>query len=189
MGAKRVLFPPIQTPIAKRLKRVEAMAKANRPEMQFKTFGYSGSLNGTTTLYAGVDICDISQGDGINQRQGNKIKVWRVEVRGWTSTSNDLYILQNHGTAAVSATSFGPYAGAFIDDDKTSKTTEWRHIKPNGAVGNVAFKASQKFRGMTIRYDGSGPNPVDNGLYLAILNRSGAAASTIASVKVWYTDA
>jgi len=177
-------------PIAKRLRRVEAMARANRPEMRTKTFSVDGTI--ATATLVNAEITSISQGDAINERSGDRIKVWRVEVRGISSDELDQYLLQLRTTSLPTIASFGPSPGAYLLDSETnSRFTEWKHYRnvyAKGVTDPVKFQLKFK-NGIVVRYNGSSTSPVDNGLVYTVLNRTTTSHTNKVSVRVWYTDA
>lgn len=201
MVAKRALdFSKVtDMSVSKRLKKVERQVRLNRPEMKSITFSASGNVpaqvsgppvvNGILQTLA----TNISQGDAVNQRLGDKVRVWRIEVRGAQRTGLDTYILQNHGNNSFSGQSTGQYLGAFLLDSISNNVfTEWQHIQiPNEDDGSFGrFKRVQKFRnGMIVRYSGSVATPVDNGLIVATVNTTNTALAATYSMRVWFTDA
>lgn len=178
--------------MAKRLKRVERKVAARKPEMKHATFE-SETANVPDNTAVSLDLTNIAQGDAVNQREGNKIKIWRVEVRGQGSNRIDQYVIQAHNDKAPGTTTFTQYAGAFLlTADTNTNFTEWKHYaNTNQQVGDYnAFKYSVKFKyGIVARYEGSLGNDItDNRLFWIGLNRSGTAVPMAVSVRIWYTD-
>jgi len=174
----------------KRLRRVETLARQNKPEMQHITFNLGATVTAGTASVAG--ITSISQGDLINNRSSDRVRVWRVEVRGITDTSVDTYLLQAHGDVAPVVADFTSQVGAFIlDSSLNNRFTEWRHYRNLYAGGaQQPAKFVQRFKkGIIVKYNGTTASPVDNGLYVVHLNRTGSDKVVNLSCRVWYTDA
>lgn len=192
MAVKRVLFPKTNDggpPLAKRIKVLEAKVKANRPEMRTKTYSLSGSI-ATGTLSV-TQLTDIAQGDGVDNRSGDRIKLHRVEVRGVADSDLDLYIIQQHGPTAPVLANFTSTNGAFIlDSDNNNTFTEWVHYRNIYSVGDEdPVKFSKKFNGMSIKYNGTaGSNMVQNGICFCVLNRNSVSSTVKVSIRVWFTD-
>lgn len=187
--------PASNAPIAKRVKRLERVARASRPEMKTATF----SINTTVpALAAGVkgfiasDITTITQGDTINQRSGNRVKLWRVEVRGITAVTLDGYLLQKHVPdlpveADLVNDSFAPY---LIESANNIRYTEWAHVQGlyTDADKLTRFKVVRNFKGMEVKYAGSTSTPSENGVCLVFSNSSTGTGYINCSIRIWFTD-
>lgn len=180
---------------AKRLKQLEGAVKRNRSEMHHQTYQLAATVGAIATGVPGFEttyITQLSQGDDINNRSGLKVRVWRVEVRGFCSHPVHLYLTQNHGGTAPTGSSFQQTPGSFIDDTETNTLfTEWKYYKnPNHTqtTGDAPVRFTQAFKkGIIVKYNGSNSYPVDNGLHLSALNTSAAAATVAVSIRVWFT--
>lgn len=193
MVAKRRLdFSKVtDMPVSKRVKRLEAKVKAQRPEM--RTLIISINVSPTAgTLGTPINLTSLLQGDGVANRSGTRIKVWRVEIRGFSHAALDNYLIQLHGTTIPVLGTFSGGTGSFIaSSENNTRFTEWLH-HPTKVDDNVIdrFKMTQKFpRGITVKYDGNTAAPVDNGLYFCVLNRSGTTRTVDATCCIWFTDA
>lgn len=182
-------------PLSKRVKRVESSLKKSRPAMRTATFSIDATVpakSGTTKGFTQATITNITQGDGINQRTGNRIRVWRVEVRGWSNGWLDGYILQNHGQQTLDESFFNDYSGAFLSDNFSNYLfTEWKHWCPfSQDINEIGrFKVVQKFNGMTVKYGGSSSTPTDNALHVCFLNTNTASARSVqCTIRIWFTD-
>lgn len=176
--------------VAKRLKRVETMARNNRPEMQTKTFQLSGTL--AVGAVSNVILTAIAQGNDINDRKGNEIRVWRVEIRGVSDTGMDNYLLQLHTTSEPTAASFGPTTGAFLlDNESNVRYTEWKHYRNyNGTGGGDPLRIVQKFNGMRSHFNGATTTSgIRNQICFTALNRTATTQDIAVSCRIWYTDA
>jgi len=187
--------------LVKRVKRVERRAALNKPEMKTITLTLNGfsSTGGTPVANNSVQLlqpCRIAEGTGINDRIGDKIRVWRIEVRGLSDIGLDHYIMQNHTSSDPGISSFGSRCGAYLLDSENNKRfTEWIHYR-NYYTGNIqtdacSLKFHQKFKnGIIVKYNGSASTSVvDNAVNYVIVNRSGSAGSCSLSLRMWYTDA
>lgn len=194
MVAKRKLdFSRVSDmPLKKRLRRVERQVKLNRPEMKHQTVSVSGTITaGTLNVLA---LTNIAQGDTIAQRSGDRIRVWRIEIRGINDPAVDNYLIQQHTTTLPTAADFTSTVGAFTLDSLTNtKFTEWKHFGCNLALPVTdagRFKTSLRFRnGIIVKYGGTGTQPVDNGLVACQLNRSTNDLVAQYTVRIYFTDA
>lgn len=178
-------------PVAKRVKRLERTVAQRKPEMKHITFDLTATIAANNLSV--LNLCQISQGDLINNRSADRIKVYRIEIRGLASNSLDLYILQAHGPAPPVLANFNGSVGAYILDSQTnSKWTEWKHYRNLYAsgTGSEPIKMVQRFSsGITVKYEGTSTTPADNGLYFVALNRLSTEQDTYMTARVWYTDA
>lgn len=178
-------------PTTKRIRRLEAKVRANRPEMRtFLTPFSITAASGAASITVG--LTNITQGDNVNNRNGTRIKVWRVEVRGLGATAARLHLIQQHGS---STPVYASYTGDFLNSDvNNTRFTEWATHPSTSNPGNSLsidgnFKFSRKFKGMVVKYDGSTATPVENGLLLQLVNNSGSSETYTGTVCVWFTDA
>lgn len=191
MVAKRVLFPK-PMPVSKKIRRMERQIYRNRPEMKSRTTSLTGSIaTGTVTV---ARPCQIASGTGVNERTGDKIRLYRIEVRGISDEGLDHYIIQCKTSSIPTFASFGSAQGAFIvDSENTNRYTEWYHyrnLRTSGSTCPVRF--AKKFKGgIVVKYNGQlSTNIVDNEIVVVLLNNSGATRSDISfSIRIWYTDA
>lgn len=187
--------------LVKRVKRVERRAAFNKPEMKSITLSLNAlASTGGTPLAANtlqlLQPCRIAEGTGINDRIGDKIRVWRIEVRGISDVHIDHYIMQNHTATDPGISSFTSRCGAYLLDSENNKRfTEWLHYR-NYYTGDqstepVSIKFHQKFKnGIIVKYNGSASTSlVDNGLNYVLLNRTGGTGDASVSLRMWYTDA
>lgn len=190
MVAKRVLFPP-KSPEAKRLRRMERQIYRNRPEMQTKTKSTAGNI--AVGAIVNVDPCRMATGSGVGSRNGDKIRVYRIEIRGTTNTNLDHYIIQCKSNTQPQITDFGSNQGAYLlDSVNTNQYTEWAHYRPGGVVADTAaFKFSKRFKGgIVVKFNGSAStNIIDNEILYSVVNRSAFSQPVNVTCRIWYTDA
>lgn len=203
MGMKRTITLEASDAAAlvKRVKRVERRSALNKPEMKTKTIELNAwpSAGGTAIPVNTVNLlqpCQIAEGTGSTDRIGDKIRVWRIEVRGLADIGLDHYIIQNHTTSNPGISSFGGEAGAYLLDSENNKRfTEWVHYRNyytgTASTDIVNVKFSQKWKnGIIVKYNGSAStSAVDNVVNYVILNRTGGSRSASVSLRMWYTDA
>lgn len=175
----------------KRIKRIEHQVYRNRPEMKTITFNSEPSLADNSLV--NILLTNIANGSDINERIGDKIRVYRVELRGWTDVTLDNYLIQCKTTTVPTVANFTTSGGAYIvDSDNTSRFTEWKHYRNQHVTGGTTpIKMSHSFKGgILVKYNGPlSTNGVDNQLVFTILNRSGATRQANFTCRVWYTDA
>lgn len=190
MGAlkRTVTMEPSDAPVSKRLKRVERQVKAQRPEM--KTYQITHSTGATAASVRTVPIADVPQGDGVYQRVGQKIKIWRVDIRGVADPLQDIHLIQAHTGATPAYAEYRGSNGAFLYYNvMNSKFTEWGHVNPvPHQTTSVPFRITRKFRGMEVTFDDSSSTALRNSLFLTFLNHTGSTLNHNCNVTVWFTD-
>lgn len=202
MGAKRALdFSNVtDMNVNKRLKRVERLARHSKPEMKHQTFNISATSTAGSMLVFG--LTGIANGDLVVNRTGDKIRVWRIEIRGLASGALDQFIVQAHGSDAPAIGDFtntgggSPTfrSGGYINDDNlNTRFTEWKHYRnlyANNASDADSCKMVLRFKnGIIIKYQGTNTPPVDNGLYYCVGNGTATTFTTRLIARVWFTDA
>lgn len=189
MVAKRVLFQDDKG-VMTRMKRVERRVNALKPEMKHQTFTIATVIT-TGAPLINANLTNISQGDGQGRRTGNKIKVWRIEIRGVASSQLDTLVVQSHGGTPPAAANFTAGEGTFItDDDLNTSFTEWRHYRNLSTQDNGApYKLTVRFKtGINVHYDGISTTPASNGLYWVGYNGTATDRPVNLTARVWYTD-
>lgn len=178
-----------------RLARLERKVANEKPEMKCRTHIWNGSV--ATGNLINFDITDIAQGDRKQNRSGNKIKIWRVEVRGATDPELETYLIQKHAvTEPVFADFTGQKGGMIVSDKLNTIYTEWRYHYPRpydvNTLGQmIPFKIIQKFKGMECGYDGFLTAAYHNGLIVTMRNPASLGATARSydfTVRVWFTD-
>lgn len=193
MVAKRVLFRD-DPAVIKRLRKVEKMAKNNRPEMKHKLFTGSGTVSAASTNpgLSNNIVNALTIGDEVNERIGNKVKIWRVEIRGFTNNDVEVHFIQSPHAQVPVASFFENTAGTMIDDSQIGiNFYDWLHIVNTNVASNtdVWFKRQFKFKnGLECQYLTSNTTPSTNLLSLAFLNTTATALDYSYSVRIWYTD-
>lgn len=178
-----------RTTLAKRVAKVERLARANRPEMQTKTYTLAGTITGGTASV--TDLTALSQGDGVDNRSGDRIKLWRVEVRGTADSDLDLYIIKGNGSVAPTLANFTSANGAYIlDSENGNHYIERKHYRNLHAVGSEdPVKFSVNFRGMVVKYNGAASTAgIQNKVYFVVVSRNTADSTASLSIRLWFTD-
>jgi len=174
--------------LAKRVSAVEARQRNQRPQMKQILFFPTGGIAPGAALV--TNICAIAEGTNVLNRVGNRIKAWRVEMRGIMDPGLDYFLVQAHTNDTPSITAFSAGRGSFINSNETNtKLTEWMHYcVPDSVPHN--FKRSKKFKyGINVKYNGTGTtNAVDNVLYIVVVNRSTTTQAIDSCVRLWFTD-
>lgn len=187
MVAKRVLFPS-SSPIAKRLRRVERIQRLRKPEMKYAVFQATGNVVDNTVKV--VELSGIAEGNGPDQREGNHIKITRVEIRGYMATAMDAYIIQGHTTTVPAYADFNAVAGgALAPINNNTKFTEWKYFSGIQMSNNLRSYYVRFPYGLKCKYNGTAStNCVDNRLFLVIKNETGFDDLAELTVRVWYLD-
>jgi len=183
---------PSQLTLAKRLKRVERQTAANRPEMMMKTFSHTADV--LANNLSNSELTNIGQGDSIEERAGNRIRVWKIEIRGWYSVDLTNHIIIKHVTSNPTTASFTGGAFSFLDEDSVGQYTEKAFLN-NYYLNqtNATFMPLRKIikfpRGHVVKFAGAGGSSVDNGILYTCVNNTGTAKSRNVNIRIFYTDA
>jgi len=180
-------------PAAKRIRRLESQVRRNRPEMHHYTTSTAPTMlaNNLNNFH----LSNISQGDGINQRSGNRIRIWRIEMSGISDSNTTTHqLIQASGNDVPAISDFTVLGPPLMNDGPLgTKFNVWMRITP--AVANVDssqtfFKKTVKFpKGIIVHYDGgAGSNVVRNRMEFTSINTSGASVACYLSFRVWFTD-
>lgn len=176
--------------LAKRVQRVERQLIAQRPEMKKNITTFSGSL-----ATGGVDVNivnAVAAGDAGNQRDGDRIRLWRLEVRGQLDPLQDVYLIQSHDGSAPTVNDFSgsTIAGAHIlEEYQNSRFTEWAYFRaPPDQTTNCPIRLVKSFKGMNVVWSDDPTTPERNRLYVVVRNVSGATLNHSMSACMWYTD-
>lgn len=160
-------------------------------EMKKKTYNIASTI-GAANLN-NIILSNVTRGSAINERNNNKIRVWRIEYRGILPGEMDAYILQAHQLADPVITDFGSTPGAFLDASvQNTKFTQWKHIQSTGQATTSSGRARcvLKFpKGLQVHYDGNlATDAIRNKLYFTLVNNSSATLSSSGSICMWFTD-
>lgn len=180
------------TPVQKRLKRVEAQVKRNRPEMKMSTTAFNGAvpITGAANNLLIANITQIAQGDLVSQRSGNRVRVWRAEVRGTCPPDIDAYLLQAHNGTNPSNFIFDTETipASFVNSAKSNVThTEWA-FRQSRDDSDDKIRIVRKFKGMELSYDGTATTATRNNLFLVFRNPTTSTLVVSGYVRVWFTD-
>jgi len=178
-------------PSAKRMRYIEKQVYRNRPEMQTTTISVSGGVAAASRLLL-KPCSNIISGTGVSERKGDKIRVYRIEVRGCLDQNLDAYIIQKKGAADPAVATFGGAKGAYLlDSENGNRYVEWIHKRSSQVGTQAPFKMSKSFKGgILVSYNSAGLNAtVNNEPVAVILNTTGTAYDADLSVRLWYTDA
>ena len=125
--------------------KVNALAKQIRHKGELKCKQIAASvtvLNGTITTW---NLNDIGQGDSISQREGQTIRVEKVEVSGHVDNHRaDMYICRAPGDDTPLYTHFTPQRGGLVDVVFSQSLKILRHIR-NYLGSNGNFKSQYKY--------------------------------------------
>lgn len=185
--------------IAKRLRYVEQQSYRNRPEMRTVTLSLNAatSTGGTAMPADTISVgrpCQIAAGTAVNNRSGDRIRVYRMEIRGTCDAPVDHYIIQCKTSDVPTKDTFTQTYGSYIlDSENTNRFTEWKHYRnPNANSNGDPVKFSMSWKGgIVVKYTGTGSTAVaDNELIYCALNRQTASVANCGvSIRMWYTDA
>lgn len=176
-------------PLAKRLKKVETLARHNSPELKAKIFIIPATT--AATQVSVVELTSIAQGDNITAREGNKISVKNVEVKGQFNWDVDVYLIKSYGSFVPTYGTFSTAAyGTFIHPDNLNTK-----VKQLAYYCNQVMPSGDQFMYRKTKvnciacYDGSSAtNCTRNRLHLVIVNPTGAVKNNKGQVMITYTD-
>lgn len=186
--SKRQAISAYQQPIAKRLRRVERIQQLRRPETKYAVFQHTGTV--ANAAAAAIELTAIAQGNGADEREGNHVKILRVQVRGVADTPLDMYIIQGHTTTVPAYSDFNAVAGGALSAvNNNTKFTEWKHFNGFNMQSSTTSINLRFPYGLKAKFNGSATtNCVDNRLFLFLKNNSGGDMSAELTVRVWYLD-
>lgn len=176
-------------PLAKRLKKVESLARSNKPELKSKIFFVPGSTAAGSVSV--LELTAISQGDNVSAREGNKIKIQRVELRGNFNENVDIFLIQSYGSFVPTFGSFSSStSGCFIlPDNLNTKLKQLAYYRNTVQGLTQPFLWKSTKMNLTVCYDGSvSTNCTRNRLHLVIVNSTAGALFQNAQVCVYFTD-
>lgn len=188
-GLKRTVTYDGPPRLNKRLRRMETQIRRNRPEMKNKIF--SSSANVAAGALTNQTLTNIDQGDDIDERIGNNIRIWRIEVRGNLAVGLDQLVVQQHTTTSPTYASFTTTQGAMIIASNTNSLfTEWHHYNTRVSSGEQ-FRYFVKFpKGMVVHFNGTaGTSGCRNEVALTTVNNTAGTLGLSYNARVWYTDA
>lgn len=189
---KRPATTQLSAQNALKIRKIQKQVYRNRPEMKTSTTGFNGTLTTAIPITQFVN-CRMASGTDLAKRIGDKIRVWRIEVRGYTDREIDWYVLQQKTTSQPTSADFSGTGGAYLlDSENTNRFTEWKHYtNSHASTDRTPFKFSHRFKGgIVVKYNGPlGTNVVDNEIVVVALMRATTDQDANATVRMWYTDA
>ena len=172
-----------------RIDRLNRQVNINRAELKQKDSTVSGSvLNGAI---ANVPINTVVQGDDDAQRDGRRIKIYKLTVRLHVDDKNvDGHIVLSPHAITPLATDFHLLKGGMIKNTSKYEHKCLRFLKNyGGANGNSAATIRFK-RPLIVRFYGTGASDlVSNLLSVCVVNASGLTAQYDVAAVIHYTDA
>lgn len=191
MVAKRILFPKGQQSLTKRVKRVERLARQNKPEIKTRTATITGNL--ATGSILNVVATQIAEGTGADERIGDQIRVHEIEIRGLLDPDMDAYIIKLHTTSEPTTAVFTGGKGAFLlDSESNSRFTEMVHYRNIfiNAGASTPIKIKKKLGNVLSYYNGTtSTSGIRNQICFTMLNRDSVAKAYNLSIRLTYSDA
>jgi len=171
----------------KRLKKLETCYSI---ETHHKDTNVSATAVATNSLRTYALLSNVAQGSGITERRGKYVTLKGITVNfvlDQAITQNvDVYLVRpSNSNSSPVITDFSVSAAGLIgqqlDPEKGWQIRHWLTRQP---CYNNTIQAHIPIRNMKITYDGS--NPVDNNVYLVVLNETGGAISYTGTVRCWF---
>lgn len=188
-------------PVAKKLRRLELQVRRNRPEMKSITSTASAAVaSGNISVFT---LNQIGQGDTVSTRDGDKIRVYRHDIRCYAPPGIDVFVISSSIPTAPTAAVFTNTVNCHIIPASTSSYFEHVHFGAsttnnyayNGSTA-VSFPVDQRLTrvvrfpsGKIVRYTGSGASAIVDGYqFIVFVNNTAAQLTYECSVKTWFTD-
>lgn len=180
-------------PLHKRLRRMEAQIRSNKPELKH----IHSQGNGTIVTTAGsndltVHMTDIGQGSGVTTRTGNEVLLKWLEFRGYIAPGVDVFVLQCLTTSAPTTTDFTSSEGSMLATANwNTRFRELMHFNASslGADGGY-FSKRLNLRNLKVKYNGSSTtSDVVNRIYIYCINNTGSGAIYTFNTRMFFTDA
>lgn len=178
--AKRALDfgPSTMVRPAKRSRRTVAVRRIGmKPEMKHQVF----SLSHTSVAGSNLDITNISQGAGSDERVGAKIKSWSIDVLIESAVACKVEVLMPIDNSATAPANLS-YE---LPDRDTYSVLGTYTFNPSVAASQI-FQVNHSFPlGVVTRYDDE-LSSIRNKMYLRVTTPS--SATILGRVRLWYTD-
>ena len=176
--------------IAKRLKKVETLARSNKPETKSVTFVAAGTIAAGGII--NVDCTNIAEGSSSNERIGDKIHVQRIEIRGLIDPDLDAHVIKCNATTKPTTALFTSGIGTFLlQSELGSRFREILHYRNGQSIEdfNSTFAVNRKL-GYNCHYSGTLGTTAQIGCTtVTVLNRTTAVKNHAFTVRLYYTDA
>ena len=176
--------------VTKRLRKVEALARSNRPEVKTTTIVAAGNLAAGSLV--NVNSTTIAEGTGPDERIGDRIHIKRIEIRGLIDPDLDAHIIKCNSTTKPTAAVFTSGVGTFLlDSEIGSRFREILHYRNGTSIEdfNSTFSVNRKL-GYSCRFSGSLSSTAQiGGTVVTLINRNTAAKNYAFTVRLYYTDA
>jgi len=177
-------------PIAKRLRKVEALARSNRPELKSITFVAAGSL--AAGALVNVDCTNIAEGTASNERIGDKIHIKRIEIRGVIDPDLDAHVIKCNSTTKPTAALFSSGLGTFLlESEIGSRFREILHYRNGQTIEDFTSKfAVNRKLGYNCHYSGTLGSTAQLGCTtVTVINRNTSSKNHAFTVRLYFTDA
>lgn len=190
-------YNPNRRSVKRRVAAVER--KIKNFEVKTKNFTYTATIvGGSPPGFASVqvlDLCNIGQGTGDQERVGSEINIVRIEVRG--SWSVDLagnngknmttYLFSPVGTTNPDNTSFvGVVPGAHFNNHIGTELAY--HTSPIIQDEAMYMNWKPRFPWKVTYGNITGTSTVRNKILLVLTNFTGGPSQPNYSIRVWYKD-
>jgi len=175
--------------IAKRLKKVETLARSNKPEIKSITYVASGTVVSGAVL--NVVATGIVQGTGGNERIGDYVNCVAIEVRGQLDPDVDLHILKANSATLPTDAMYTSGIGTFLlDSERDSRFQEIVHYRNRYNSGPDAACEIKRKLSHRCYYNGSTAASGQRGqVVVGLINQWPSDKSYNFTVRLFYTDA
>lgn len=191
-------------PLTARVKRVERLIRQNRAELRYLE-NFAANAN-TSWSGAITNICTPTQGDAVQMRQGDRIRLKSILLQGhFNSGATTAYarvILVrsiNLGVASVSDVLATGYLGTgnavdapYTYDNRVNFKVLWDRKFTFSANGTnaISFTKYIRLNNKILQFDAATATPSNNGIFMIVVSANAAGATPTYShvSRVHYTD-
>lgn len=170
-----------------RLAKIERSIVLTKPEEKHIFWDINETvLNSSQSI---EELFVIAQGDRAYDRDGNEIRVTRIEIDLYcASTGLDVYLVRPHDSSdTFDSTDFSGLAHV----NRAVNIEKWKVYKHKTSETNsLLVNWTQRFgSGMIVRYNGTTSTPETPQCNLVLSNYSGATIAVTGWARVFYVDA
>ena len=178
MTAKRALN--FGTPASKRRRTGNTVVLRAGPKPEMKHASYIVSHTGAT--FANLSLSTMAQGTSVNNRVGNKIKIWRITGVLTSAAPVKAHLLMPYDPSATPTSGF---SSTSVSDQMNYKI--WT-LNPSITGSANVFDVNYRFpSGIVVRYGSSTSTDIlKNHLYFQ--TNTGASSTVNGQIRIWYTD-
>lgn len=177
-----------KTELTKLKKKVQRLT----PELKHYQGGFTLAQQNNGAFTVSGLMVNIQQGDAVNNRSGDKIRVYKIELSGQLKGNNSsmdvLVVKPKVANANPAATDFTtPSCGALYNPTKGRTLLTLQEMGTDTTTYNFKRKITFGSQGLIVNYDGA--NMEKNECFIIHQNNTGTNITGIDfSFRIWFTD-